>query len=259
MRVAVGTTGVGPLVHVLSGPAVNAVVLTDVAPAPGVPFTLVDSGYPGYADAVRDAVTRLGLSWDDLAAVLVTHAHIDHVGALPALLAGHADVPVVTGGDEARHARGEVRESATAADLLPRLLQHGVAAWTAHILANGATRHVVLPQVTSAPEGQALDVPGHPVPLVTPGHTTGHTCFLLPEADAVITGDALVTGHALSRVEGPQLLKGFFQHDVPALLESLALIESAPASVVVPGHGPVWRGPVAEAVALARSRASLTL
>lgn len=118
---------------------------------------------------------------------------------------------------------------------------------------------MTLSEVRVAPDGQALDVPGYPVPLVTPGHTTGHTCFLVPEADAILTGDALVTGHATSRVEGPQVLKGFFQHDVPALLESLSVIEAAPASVVVPGHGPVWRGPVAEAVALTRSRASQTL
>ncbi|MDQ2757789.1 MAG: MBL fold metallo-hydrolase [Actinomycetota bacterium] len=259
MGVAVTTTEVTPTLHLLAGPAVNAVVLTDVPPARGVPFTLVDSGYPGYAPALHEAVTGLGLVWADLAAVLVTHAHIDHVGALPALLADLTGVPVLTGEDEARHARGEVHESATPADLLPRLLQHGVAAWAAHIVANGATRHVTLPVVTAAPPGQAIDVPGHPVPLVTPGHTTGHTCFVVPEADAILTGDALVTGHNLSRVAGPQVLRGFFQHDVPAVLESLALIEAAPASLVVPGHGPVWREPLAEAAALARSRASQTL
>jgi len=139
MSVAVTTTRVTSTLHLLAGPAVNAVLLTDVAPGPGVPFTLVDSGYPGYAAALREAVSGLGLAWADLAAVLVTHAHIDHLGALPALLAGRTGVPVLTGNAEARHVRGEVHESATAADLLPRLTRHGVAAWTVHILANGAT------------------------------------------------------------------------------------------------------------------------
>lgn len=253
------TTTVTPTLHVIAGPAVNAAVLTDVPPAPGVPFTLVDSGYPGYAALVREAVGGLGLAWGDLAAVLVTHAHVDHVGALPALLEGLGPVPVRTGEVESRHLRGEFHESAGPADILPRLAQHGVARWATHILANGATQHVTLADVTPAPEGEALDVPGHPVPLVTPGHTSGHTCWVVPESGALLTGDALVTGHDVSRVEGPQVLREFFQHDVPAMLESLETLAAVPAEVVVPGHGPVWRGCPAEAAHLARDRASSTL
>lgn len=43
-----------------------------------------------------------------------------------------------------------------------------------------------------APE-TTLDVPGRPRVLATPGHTYGHVALHLPDRDAVITGDALVT------------------------------------------------------------------
>lgn len=255
----VTTTAVSSTVHLLAGPAVNAAVLTDGAPGPGTPFTLVDAGYPGYAAAVRAAVEGLGLRWGDLAAVLVTHAHVDHVGALPTLLAGRADVPVLTGRVEAAHLRGETRESATPLDVLTRLGRYGVARWAAHIMSSGATAHVTWPAVREVADGVALDVPGAPVPLVVPGHTSGHTCYVVPGAEVLLSGDALVTGHPLSRVDGPQVLPGFFHHDVETMLASLSTIAAAPASALMPGHGPLWRGSLVDAVDAARARASATL
>ncbi len=59
-----------------------------------------------------------------------------------------------------------------------------------------------------------LDVPGRPVPVVTPGHTSGHTCYHLPDAGVLITGDALVTGHPIVARTGPQMVAPMFQHDL---------------------------------------------
>lgn len=90
------TTQVSPTVHVVEGPPVGWGVLTDAPPEPGVPFTLVDAGYPGYAGPLHDPIARLGLSLGNLVAVLVTHAHVDHVGALPSILEARPDVSVLT-------------------------------------------------------------------------------------------------------------------------------------------------------------------
>ena len=50
---------------------------------------------------------------------------------------------------------------------------------------------------------------------------------------------------------GPALLPVFFNHDIAQAQQSLALIADLAADVVVPGHGPVFRGTPARAVASA--------
>ncbi len=94
-------------------------------------------------------------------------------------------------------------------------------------------------------------LPGKPVPVMTPGHTSGHTCYYLPEARAMATGDALVTGHAISRYRGPQVLENVFHQDPEENRLSLSLLAGYDADVVLAGHGPLWRGPIHEAVTMA--------
>jgi len=98
----------------------------------------------------------------------------------------------------------------------------------------------------------ALDLPGRPVPVHTPGHTAGHCAFHLPEAGVVISGDVLVSGHPTSRIRGPQLLNAMFDSERETTRASLARIEELAADVLLPGHGPVHHGPVREAVQRAR-------
>jgi glyoxylase-like metal-dependent hydrolase (beta-lactamase superfamily II) len=100
-----------------------------------------------------------------------------------------------------------------------------------------------------------LDLPGRPVPVHTPGHTQGHVVFHLPDAGVVVSGDALVSGHPTSRLEGPQLLPDMFHHERAQALASLDILEGLDAEVLLPGHGPVHRGPVREAARRARERA----
>jgi glyoxylase-like metal-dependent hydrolase (beta-lactamase superfamily II) len=42
--------------------------------------TLIDAGYPRYWPQVPEALEGLGLRADSIAAVLVTHHHVDHAG-----------------------------------------------------------------------------------------------------------------------------------------------------------------------------------
>lgn len=48
--------------------------------------------------------------------------------------------------------------------------------------------------------------------------------------------------HAMARSPGPPLLPGFFNHDTAQARESLQALAGLSAEVVVPGHGPAFRG-----------------
>ena len=105
------------------------------------------------------------------------------------------------------------------------------------------------------PFPEALDLPGGPVPVHTPGHTDGHCAFHLPDAGVLVSGDALVSEHPTSRLKGPQLLPDMFHHERARAVASLDLLEKLQADVLLPGHGPVHHGSVREAAQQARERA----
>ncbi|MGH3562435.1 MAG: MBL fold metallo-hydrolase, partial [Mycobacterium sp.] len=63
-------------VHLARGDAVNWVLVADDA---GV--MLIDAGYPGDRPDVLSSLGALGYDAADVRAVLLTHAHIDHLGS----------------------------------------------------------------------------------------------------------------------------------------------------------------------------------
>jgi glyoxylase-like metal-dependent hydrolase (beta-lactamase superfamily II) len=240
-------TEVAARVHFVESDAVNWVVLTD-----GDAVTLIDAGYPGDVDAVRQSLDLIGYRPDQIAGVLVTHGHVDHIGSLPALLSG--STPVYLSAAEVRHVHGEYREQVTPVDLVRNVFRPGFLPWSMYLLRVGAAKHVTLPDARPFPAAGPLDLPGRPVPVPTPGHTSGHTCYLLPDAGVIVTGDTLVTGHPTSGLTGPQLLLPVFHHDLDGTVEALDTLEALNADLVLPGHGPLHRGPIAAAAVEARDR-----
>ena len=241
---------VAPGVHAVEGKTVNWALIAD-----GDALTLVDAGWPGYLDDVLASISEIGHRISDVEAVLVTHAHVDHIGSLPRLLERHR-VPVLTSPVEAAHVRREYLEQAGTVDVVKNLWRPRVLPWALHMVRNGALNDPGVAEATDfgpvLDSGDVLDVPGRPVPIATPGHTSGHTAYLVPSARVLLTGDALVTGHALSATTGPQELMGFFHHDRDAMTASLDVIAGVDADVIVPGHGPVLRGSPYDAVAQLR-------
>ncbi|GAA1953125.1 MBL fold metallo-hydrolase [Kitasatospora viridis] len=236
-------------VYAVAGSNTNWVIVKD-----GDSCTLIDTGYPGDHDALLASLAAVGLGPEAVAAVLVTHAHNDHIGAAERLRVGHG-VPVLMHEEEVPHARRDFLDQVTLGQVFARAWRPGVAAWAKHALAAGGKVPVPVLEPQAFPAPGALDLPGAPVPVHTPGHTRGHCAYLLPGSGILISGDSLVTGHPTTRVTGPQLLPAMFHHDRPAAERALAVLGELDADVLVPGHGPVHRGSVCEAAALARERA----
>lgn len=235
-------------VHLARGDAVNWVLVVDEG---GV--LLIDAGYPGDRVDVLASLGALGYHAGDVRAVLLTHAHIDHLGAAIWLAKTHG-TPVYCHPDEVGHAKREYLEQASPVQVAQQLWRPRWAAWSAHVVRNGGLSRDGIPTAQPLTAEVAAALPGQPTPIPTPGHTRGHCSYLV---DGVLaSGDALVTGHAVLPRSGPQLLPALFNHNQNDCLRSLAALALLETEILVPGHGDVWRGPIREAADAAARRAA---
>lgn len=238
---------VAPGIHVVAHAHVNCYLIED-----DDGLTLVDTGLPGHWRSLGLAIRSLGRSPGDLRGVVLTHAHFDHVGSARRLQQRLA-VPIwATPEEHALAARPYryVHENPRAA--YP--IKHPKAVPIMMALAGAGALWVRgVRDLRTLHVGQALDLPGRPRVLATPGHTFGHVALHLPERDAVISGDALVTLDPYTARVGPRIVAGAATADSARNLASLQAIADTGARTVLPGHGEPWNGGAQGAVDRARA------
>jgi glyoxylase-like metal-dependent hydrolase (beta-lactamase superfamily II) len=226
-------------VYLAQGPAVNWTLVVD-----GTGVMLIDAGYPGDREDVLASLRKLGYGARDVRAILLTHAHIDHLGSA-IWFAGEHGTPVYCHADEVGHAKREYLEQVSVFDVALRIWRPRWAVWGAHVVRSGGLIRDGIPSTLPLTAEVAAGLPGHPTAVASPGHTRGHCSYVVD--GALVSGDALITGHPLLRRSGPQLLPAVFSHSQPDCLRSLTALALLETTVLLPGHGDVWRGPISEA------------
>jgi glyoxylase-like metal-dependent hydrolase (beta-lactamase superfamily II) len=221
----------------------------------GDAITLIDAAWPKDYPAVVDSLHQIGAGPDQVDAAVLTHAHSDHAGVAERLRAEHGAV-VRTHRAEVGHATGEYHQRVRPIDLLARMWRPSVAVFAVGSIARGGTDPTPVAGV-EAFGGSPLDVPGRPVPVTTPGHTSGHCSFHLPGSGIVITGDALVNRNVLTNRPGPRLMPRIFSHDWEQALVSLDALAVLDAHVLLPGQGAPLHMPASEAVAQAKQSSAM--
>ncbi|MFE4467904.1 MBL fold metallo-hydrolase [Leifsonia sp. NPDC056824] len=237
MRELRSLTAVAPGILFVEGPASNWTVFHGRSHV-----ELVDCGYPADRPLVEESIRSTGLDASALRRIIVTHGHSDHLGAARDFSEG-SGVEVLAAESELPNVRREITEQVTVADLLPVALRRGTIPWAVAAIRAGGLGDVGVPSA-QAIVGEAIELStGHRLEVVpTPGHTTGHACFFEPDAEVLITGDALVTGHALLADAGElQRLPTFFHHDAAGAEASARRLSLCDARWVLPGHGPALR------------------
>ncbi|GAB3244492.1 MBL fold metallo-hydrolase [Arthrobacter pigmenti] len=237
-RAAANVDEVADSVFYVSGPASNWVVVRD-----GQEFSLFDCGYPKDSLRLKESLAYLGLAVPSATALLVTHAHNDHIGSARAL-AG-LGVPVWCSSAELPNLTGHSRHQVGLHDIYPHLWKPRFVGWTWKAVLAGGLHSCTLPSEsvrTFSESPGSIDVPGFPVPVPTPGHTPGHTSYALPGSGVLIAGDAVVTGHPVSLSCGPQMLHDVYHSDPAAALSSASGVSGLDIESVIPGHGPVCSG-----------------
>ncbi|MBO0681398.1 MBL fold metallo-hydrolase [Mycolicibacterium sp. S2-37] len=230
-------------VHLARTDLVNWTLVTD-----GAGVLLIDAGFPGHRDDVVESVHRLGFGMTDVRAILLTHAHIDHFGSAISL-AERDGIPVYAHAAEVGHARRDYLEQVSPVDVARNAWQPRWLRWSVAITRKGGMARGGIPTAQALTDSVAAGLPGAPVAVPTPGHTGGHCSYLVD--GVLVSGDALVTGHPLLTGVRPQLLPSMFNHDQAGCVRSLATLGALDTDILVPGHGPVWRGSIRAAAAAA--------
>ncbi|WP_416566583.1 MBL fold metallo-hydrolase [Nocardia testacea] len=212
--------------------------------------TLVDTGLPATFRRITTALREIGRTPAEVRAVLLTHAHFDHVGSARR---AHSTwgVPVFAhDGDRALAAHPYRYKRERNPLRYPFRHPRSITVLGKMALA-GALVVRGIHDILSMEAGSQLAVPGRPRVVFTPGHTFGHCALHLPEREVVLSGDALVTLDPYTGGRGPQIVAGAATADSPMALAALAALADTGARSVLPGHGEPWTEGVAAAVELA--------
>jgi hydroxyacylglutathione hydrolase len=175
-----------------------------VRPQNGSAAVIVDPG--DEADRILEALDALDI--ETVEAILLTHTHFDHVGAV-APVARATGAPVYC----------PELETAVLANIMDYVPWPGFGPFESY-----DADHTVK-------GGETLDLAGLRFEVsFTPGHSPGHVSYAVPEHEALFSGDVLFQG-SVGRVDLPG-------GDWPTLLASIeSLISKYPGQTTVhPGH-----------------------
>ncbi len=217
----------------------------------GGELLVVDAGLLRDWDLLVRAIVASGRTIDSLKAVLITHAHPDHVGFAER---ARADAHAIVWIHEADAGVAKSARPGLNAGKLRGYLVYAEAWRTIFgLIRGGAARIVPIRAVCSFVDGQAIDAPGHPRAVHVPGHTPGMAALFFEQKGVLMTGDSLVTKNPLTGRKGPQIMPDGLNRDSEQALRSLDTLEGLPADLVLPGHGDPWTEGAAKAVRLARA------
>jgi hydroxyacylglutathione hydrolase len=180
----------------------NCYVIGDEVTGEGA---LIDPGDEAARIALAVERTNLEIGW-----IIITHAHIDHVGGVAALVDEYA-CPVLM------HAEAEPMLGQLPTQAMMMGLRFGKVP--------AVDRHIE--------DDEVLEVGGLELKaLYTPGHAPGHLAFYLESEGLVLSGDALFAG-GVGRTD-------LFGGDMELLLRSIVerLMTLPDETRVLPGHGP---------------------
>jgi glyoxylase-like metal-dependent hydrolase (beta-lactamase superfamily II) len=197
--------------------------------------TVVDTGMPGSAQKILDYAAGLGYAPADVARIVITHHHVDHVGS-GAALQKLTSAPVAAHPDDAPYISGEQEPplpSSTAMRLLVRLM--GLIPMFSHF--------DPLPVDLALQDGDGLDALSGGTVIHIPGHTPGSIALYFPTEGVLLSGDTIDC-----RRGQPGLPPRPFSVNMDQALASIRRLSELSFDVLCPGHGEPLLGGAGEQV-----------
>lgn len=160
-------------VYALSLGPVNAFLIDDDG------LTLIDTGVPGSADKILEAVRALGRQPSDIRRILVTHCHADHSGSLAALVRATGAPAYMHPEDAALVRTGKAGRPMKPVGLLGRIIVPLFMRGAPMIVEPAAVEHEVH-------DGDELPFASGLRAVHVPGHCAGQLAFLWPRRGGVL-------------------------------------------------------------------------
>ncbi len=188
--------------------------------------TLIDAGLPKKTGYILDGLREIGRNVEEVRHVVITHAHIDHVGGLAAIQSA-SNAEVMSSVEDAPAVQGEV-----AFEPPPVFVRFPFLKPITKLFP--AAEPVAVSRFASP--GDTLHLSGDLVVIATPGHTAGHLSFLLDRS-----GGVMIVGDAASVSRKGEVVRGFFNAPTPAIDASIRAIATHTFAMAVFGHAAPMR------------------
>ena len=202
---------------------------------------LVDAGYSGQYNAIRDAFIKEGIHFEDINKIIITHQDLDHFGGLPEVLeSSNHEIEVMAHEQDKPYIQGEkhlVRLNSNFLNSMPEDRQKMVKQMFENF--------VPVDVDTTLADNQELPYCGGITVIHTPGHTPGHLCLYHKNSETIIVGDAMNIFDG--ELVGPRkeiLIEG----DYEIAMESLKKLLKFDAKNIITYHGGLYTNKVHESI-----------
>lgn len=149
-------------------------------------LVLIDTCMPNDGEAIIAAIKSLGHSVEDISHILITHAHLDHIGSLAALKKP-GSAQVVAGVKDTAYIQGQKKTWTMAREGFGGKIFKTVLFFMETFTFHYEPTQVEIPCYG----GEMLDCFGGIQVIATPGHSPGSLSFYSKERGLVFVGDAL--------------------------------------------------------------------
>lgn len=164
----------------------------------GKQVALVDTGTTYSLPNVEKALSTIGLTWDAVRYIILTHIHLDHAGGASAMMKAAANATLVVHPKGARHMVDPAR-----------LIAGSEAVYGKKVFQElyGEILPIEESRILAPNDGETLDFNGRMLTFLdSPGHANHHHCIWDQDSQSMFTGDTLGIAYKALRDENTLFL-----------------------------------------------------
>lgn len=157
----------------------------------GERITIVDTGTQYSLSQLNHSLTALGLNYDHIDYIILTHIHLDHAGGASALMNLCTNAKLIV------HPKG-ARHMADPSKLIAGTIAvYGEAEFKKLY---GEITPIDEDRIVQPIDGETIDFNGRPLTFIdTPGHANHHHCIIDEQTNSIFTGDTMGVGYRALR------------------------------------------------------------